>query len=86
MTIMIKKTYTNTCYRCGKVRIVVRVWKEKVWNSVITNTETACPDKECQAVINKELARHKELMKKRLEGKKNRYNKRNSSIHHSIRG
>lgn len=48
-----KKTFGNPCSRCGKERIVVRTWKEKVDSSVITNTETACPDKECQTEVEK---------------------------------
>jgi len=48
-----KKTFGNPCSRCGKERIIVRTWKEKVDSSVIINTETACPDKECQAEVEK---------------------------------
>ena len=48
-----KKTFGNPCSRCGKERIIVRTQKEKVDSSVITNTETACPDKECQAEVEK---------------------------------
>jgi len=48
-----KKTFGNPCSRCGKERIIIRTWKEKVDSSVIINTETACPDKECQAEVEK---------------------------------
>jgi len=48
-----KKTFGNPCSRCGKERMIVRTWKEKVDSSVIINTETACPDKECQAEVEK---------------------------------
>ncbi len=48
-----KKTFGNPCSRCGKERIIIRTWKEKVDSSVITNTETACPDKECQLEVEK---------------------------------
>lgn len=48
-----KKTFGNPCSRCGTERIVVRTWKEKVDSSVITNTETACPNKECQIEVDK---------------------------------
>lgn len=43
----------NVCIRCGKERIVVKTWKEKIGNSVLTYTETACPDKECQKLVEK---------------------------------
>ena len=48
-----KKAFGNPCSRCGTERIVVRTWKEKVDSSVITNTETACPHKECQIEVDK---------------------------------
>jgi len=43
----------NPCTRCGKQRIFVRTWKQKIGYSVITTTETACPDKECQKMVDK---------------------------------
>ncbi len=43
----------NYCWRCGKERIVVRSWEEKVGTSVVTTTETACPDIECQKLVEK---------------------------------
>lgn len=45
--------YGNYCWRCGKERIITKTWKEKVNNSVVTTTETACPDKECQMTVEK---------------------------------
>ncbi|MFH0773497.1 MAG: hypothetical protein V1922_04265 [bacterium] len=48
-----KKTFGNPCSRCGTERIIVRTWKEKVDSSVIINTETACPNKECQIEVDK---------------------------------
>jgi hypothetical protein len=48
-----KKTFGNPCSRCGTERVVVRTWKEKVDNSTIINTETACPNKECQIEVDK---------------------------------
>lgn len=46
--------HSNPCYRCGKERIFVRTWKDKVGNSVVTTTESACPDSECQKMVEKE--------------------------------
>jgi hypothetical protein len=42
---------SNKCFRCNKERVVVKTWKEKVNNSTVVHTETACPDKECQEVV-----------------------------------
>ncbi len=44
------KTY-NLCIRCGKERKVVRTWEEKIEGSTIMNTESVCPDKECQKMV-----------------------------------
>ncbi len=54
--------YKNLCSRCGKERVVTRIWKEKVFGSYITTTESACPDKDCQKIVNKE---NKKLADKR---------------------
>jgi len=67
--------YKNYCARCGKERVVVRVWKEYEGGSMVENTQTACPDKVCQEATNKEMRKQKE---KRLEiesRKKARYAK-----------
>jgi uncharacterized protein YdaU (DUF1376 family) len=49
----------NVCTRCGKPRIVVKTWTEKVklatGISVITHTQTACPDPNCQKRVDAEL-------------------------------
>lgn len=45
---------SNPCVRCGKQRIVVKKWKEKIGYSVVYNTEMACPDKECQKKVESE--------------------------------
>lgn len=54
-----QKLYKNICYRCGKERIITKTWKEKVWDSVIENTESVCPDKKCQATIEKDIRKIK---------------------------
>ena len=41
----------NLCVRCGKQRIIVKTWKEQLGYSTITATMTACPDKECQKIV-----------------------------------
>lgn len=43
----------NYCWRCGKERIFVRSWEEKIGNSIIVTTEMACPDIECQKLVEK---------------------------------
>ena len=44
----------SKCSRCGKMRIVVSSEKEVINNSVIIRTITSCPDKECQAEVDKQ--------------------------------
>lgn len=52
--------YSNPCIRCGKERIIVKIWKEKIGYSVVTTTETACPDKECQKMVDKTNKKQKD--------------------------
>ncbi len=53
------KSFSNPCNRCGKERIVVKVWDEQIGCSKVTTTETACPDPECQKIVNKANAKQK---------------------------
>ena len=63
--IMMQLLVNNPCIRCGKERISVRVYKEKVGESFITHTETSCPDFKCQAVVNKKLEKER-LQRERM--------------------
>ncbi|MEX2027903.1 MAG: hypothetical protein WD988_00195 [Candidatus Curtissbacteria bacterium] len=57
------------CIRCGKMRIVSRVWKEKLeYGSIVTHTETVCPDKECQKLVDEKFALARER-REQLENK-----------------
>lgn len=49
----------STCTRCGKPRIVVKSYEEKVDNSTVTYTITECSDPECQKQVNKTLLSEK---------------------------
>lgn len=49
----------NLCVRCGKQRIVVKTWKEKLGTSTIIATMTACPDKECQKIVDENNRKQK---------------------------
>ncbi|OGG03972.1 hypothetical protein A2W14_05935 [Candidatus Gottesmanbacteria bacterium RBG_16_37_8] len=51
------------CIRCGKTRIVGKIWTENVSGSKITHTQTVCPDPECQKIVEEELARKMEKVK-----------------------
>lgn len=52
-------TSSNPCTRCGKERINGKTWKEKIVShfgtSFIVHTETTCPDKECQKIVQEKL-------------------------------
>ncbi len=45
----------NVCTRCGKIRVTVKTYKEKVGNSVVTYTINECSDPDCQKVVDKGL-------------------------------
>lgn len=53
---------TSVCIECGKPRIVVGTYEEKVGNSTVVYKETICSDPECQKKVEKTLA--KELEKR----------------------
>lgn len=61
--------YKNYCSRCGKERVVWKIWKEKVGNSVVETRENICPDKSCQSLVNKEL---KDKVNKRIKAEESR--------------
>ncbi len=52
--------YKNPCVRCGKERIVLKTWEEKIGESIIINTKTICPDPECQRLVNKDNKKQKD--------------------------
>lgn len=70
-------TSNNPCIRCGKERIVSKTWKEEVTNffgsSVITHTETVCPDEECQKVVDAKFKQEKEKKEALMLEKQKRY-------------
>lgn len=67
--------YKNVCYRCGKERIVLRVWTEKIDNSTIENTISVCPDKICQEAMDEDnlKQRNKRLL---MEQKRNAFRRK----------
>jgi hypothetical protein len=67
--------YKNLCPRCGKERIVVKVWKSREGGSLIENTQTACPDKVCQDATNKEMRKQHERRLETEARKRARYSK-----------
>ena len=50
---------SNPCTRCGKERIVSRIYNEEIatffGTSTVTHTETVCPDPECQKIVEERL-------------------------------
>lgn len=56
--------YSNPCIRCGQQRIDGKTWKEKIENhfgtSFIIHTETVCPDKKCQKMVEERLNKERQ--------------------------
>ncbi|MDP3917940.1 MAG: hypothetical protein Q8Q30_02070 [Candidatus Woesebacteria bacterium] len=50
---------TSVCTRCGKPRIIVKSYEEKVETSTVTYTITECSDPACQKMVNKTLLTEK---------------------------
>ena len=59
------KANSNLCIRCGKQRLVVKTWQEKIGYSLVTTKEMACPDSDCQKKVDqsneKQRAKHEAL-------------------------
>lgn len=51
----------NVCFRCGKTRRIVKTYKEIISGSLVVTNLTTCPDSECQAVIDKQLAKEQKF-------------------------
>lgn len=45
----------SVCTRCGKPRIIVKTYTEKIASSTVTYTITECSDPECQKIVDKAL-------------------------------
>ena len=50
---------SNPCIRCGKERVVTSVLKEYINGSLVTTTQTSCPDPLCQKKLDEMLEREK---------------------------
>ncbi len=78
-----EKTQSNPCIRCGKQRITLSTKKERVGTSIIITTVTGCPDKKCQAIVDKQLKKEAEARRQIMSVKKEPFypkrNKNNSS-------
>ncbi len=65
------EVYSNPCMRCGRERIVLKIWEEKTdAGSPVTITKTACPDSECQKKVDSDNQRQRDknaLMKLRSQ-------------------
>lgn len=70
----------NLCPLCGKQRVVVKTYKEKIGNSVITYTEKSCPDPECQKKLNGQLAKEDKKRRDITKEQKNRENERKARM------
>ncbi|MBI2036100.1 hypothetical protein HYT17_00470 [Candidatus Microgenomates bacterium] len=68
----------SSCIRCGKERVVAKKWKEYVGTSLLTHTQTICPDVACQKLVDKELASLKEKRELQAQRRINSQNRRGS--------
>lgn len=58
---------SNPCVICGRERVVSKTWTETIMmsygESVITYTESVCPDSKCQKIFEERLKLQKEKTK-----------------------
>ncbi len=70
------KKISNPCVRCGTQRIILKTWEEHVnthfGNSIVVHAETICPNKECQKLVDKEIAVQKDKRDKIKKDKEQR--------------
>lgn len=70
------KRSSNVCIRCGKERIESKSWEETaisfMGKTVVTYTETVCPDPECQKIVEKQLAAQKKKREELEQSKEDR--------------
>lgn len=57
---LMAETGSNPCIRCGRERIVVRTYVEQTGAFPVTHTITSCPDKACQAAVEKKFKEERE--------------------------
>jgi len=65
-------TNTSVCINCGKQRIVVSTYKEKVANDFVFYKKTICPDPVCQLKVEKMLAQEKEKRQQSMSNQRMR--------------
>ena len=53
----------SVCTRCGKPRVIVNTYEEKIETSTVMYTITECSDPECQKLVNKTLKAEKSKRK-----------------------
>jgi len=51
---------SNKCTRCGKERVIIKTYKEKVGDSFVIYKEMACPDPACQSKVDRVLSNEKD--------------------------
>ena len=61
--------YSNPCIRCGKDRVVSKTWTQQIGNTVLTRTDTVCPDKSCQKAVDLDME-EKRLKKEAIMNRK----------------
>lgn len=59
----------NPCTRCGKERILLKTWEERMETFsgvevIQINSKTICPDQKCQKIVEKDLKVQKDKREK----------------------
>lgn len=80
-----KSTNTSICIECGKQRVVVGTYEEKVGNSIVVYKETICADPECQKRVEKTLAKELEKRQQSAINQKIRMESRKSAAKSSVK-
>lgn len=57
-----QRSAETVCIRCGKLRVFLRKWKDRTNDrgTMITHTESVCPDSQCQKIVDAQFTQMRE--------------------------
>lgn len=70
----------NPCIRCGKQRVDGKVWTEMDGHTLVTHTQTVCPDPACQKIVEEEIAARREKKELLINQRKSRIKQAGSRL------
>ena len=59
---LMQRSAETVCIRCGQLRVFLRKWKDRTNDrgTLITHTESVCPDSLCQKIVDAQFTQMRE--------------------------